>query len=62
MSTEEENSLRDRAKLEIDMCCQTLCERQVVQDYIEQLERKVYILTEQNKILKKRSNTHKEDL
>lgn len=62
MSTEEENSLRDRAKLEIDMCCQTLCERQVVQDYIEQLERKVYILTEQNKILRKRSNTHKEDL
>ena len=60
MSTEEENSLQDRAKLEIDMCCQTLCERQVVQDYIEQLEQKVYILTEQNKIL--RNRTHKENL
>ena len=56
MSIEEENSLRDRAKLEIDMCCQPLCERQVVQDYIEQLEQKVYILTEQNKILRNRTN------
>lgn len=62
MSTEEENSLQDRAKLEIDMCCQTLCEKKVVQDYINMLEKKVILLFEQNIILKKRINMYKEDL
>lgn len=41
MNTRGEKSLATRAHQQIDICCQTLCEKDVVQDYIKELEEKV---------------------
>ena len=33
-----EKSLEVRAKQQISICCKTLCEREIVEEYIEELE------------------------
>lgn len=33
-----EKSLADNAKHNIEICCETLCDKQIVQEYIKQLE------------------------
>ena len=33
-----EKCLATRAHQQIDICCETLCDKEVVQEYIEQLE------------------------
>jgi hypothetical protein len=39
MSTKEE--IRNNCYVELDMCCQTLCNKQDVYDYIKYLENKI---------------------
>lgn len=39
-----EKSLAVRAKQHISICCKTLCEREIVEEYIQQLEDKVEML------------------
>tara|TARA_R110000764_G_scaffold68463_1_gene141993 strand:- start:40 stop:246 length:207 start_codon:yes stop_codon:yes gene_type:complete len=39
-----EKSLEVRAKQHISICCKTLCEREIVEEYIQQLEDKVEML------------------
>ena len=41
MNTRGEKSLAIRAHQQIGICCETLCEKDVVQDYIKELEEKV---------------------
>jgi hypothetical protein len=41
MSTRGEKSLATRAKQNIGICCETLCDREPVQQYIKELEDKV---------------------
>lgn len=41
MSTDAENSLATRAHEELDVCCETVCEKKYVSDYIKQLEDKL---------------------
>ena len=41
MNTDAENSLAVRAHEELEVCCQTLCEKNVVFKYIKQLEDKI---------------------
>jgi tetrahydromethanopterin S-methyltransferase subunit B len=36
-----EKSLEVRAKQHISICCKTLCEREIVEEYINQLEERV---------------------
>lgn len=38
MSTKREKCLATRAHQQIGICCETLCEKEVVQEYIKQLE------------------------
>ena len=38
MSTRGEKSLATRAKQNISICCETLCDREPVEKYIKQLE------------------------
>ena len=45
MSTEDESSLAIDAKTELEMCCQTLCIKQPITDYIIHLENKILELT-----------------
>ena len=45
----EENSLAIEARHNIEICCETLCDKQIVQGYIKQLE-------EENKKLKEAVN------
>jgi len=42
-----EKCLAIRAHQQIDICCETLCDKEVVQQYIKQLEDKVLELQEQ---------------
>ena len=49
MNMKEENSLATEAKHNIEICCQTLCDKETVIDYIKQLE-------EENKNLKRQLN------
>ena len=39
--SKRDKSLAVRAKQHISICCKTLCEREVVEEYIKQLEDKV---------------------
>ena len=41
MSTDAENSLAIRAHEELNVCCETICEKKYVSDYIERLETKL---------------------
>ena len=52
MSTRGEKSLAVRAHQQIGICCETLCEKSVVQAYIHELEEKVERLERENKIFR----------
>ena len=39
-----EKSLEVRAKQHISICCKTLCEREIVEEYIQELEDKIAML------------------
>lgn len=39
MNMKREKSLADNAKHNIEICCETLCDKQVVQEYISKLEK-----------------------
>mgnify|MGYP003650690474 CR=1 FL=1 len=39
--SKREKSLAVQAKQHISICCKTLCEREIVEEYIKQLEDKV---------------------
>ena len=56
MSTRGEKSLAVRAHHQIGICCETLCEKQVVQDYIAELENKIDLLERANKVYEKLHN------
>ena len=45
----EAKSLAVRAKQHISICCKTLCEREIVEEYIKQLEDRVAELEELQK-------------
>ena len=51
MNIRKEKSLAVRAKQQLSICCETLCEKGVVQEYIDQLERKLALLEKTEKIL-----------
>ena len=44
-------SLAVRAKQQISICCKTLCEREVVEEYITQLEERIARLESDLKVL-----------
>lgn len=50
MNTRGEKSLAIRAHQQIGICCETLCEKDVVQDYIKELEEKVQKLERANEV------------
>lgn len=41
MSTRRVNSTATEAKRQLSICCETLCDKQVVQEYIKELESKI---------------------
>ncbi len=41
MNTEQEKCLATNAHHQIDICCQTLCEKDIVKNYIKYLEEKI---------------------
>lgn len=47
MSTRREKCLAIRAHQQISICCETLCDKEVVEEYIKELEDKVIELTDQ---------------
>ena len=47
MSTRREKCLATRAHQQISICCETLCDKEVVEEYIKELEEKVTELTNQ---------------
>ena len=51
MNTKEENSLEANAKHNLGICCETLCDKFVVQDYISKLEQEIIDLKATIKIL-----------
>ena len=51
MARRGEKSLEVRAKQHISICCKTLCEREVVEEYIKYLEDKVEELTFNKEVL-----------
>jgi hypothetical protein len=51
MNTKEENSLELNAKHNIDICCETLCDKSLVVEYISTLEQEVKQLKDMIKIL-----------
>ena len=53
MSTRGEKSLATRAHQQIGICCETLCEKDVVIDYIKELEEKIEKLEKANKLYDK---------
>lgn len=53
MSTRGAKSLATRAHQQIEICCQTLCDKEVVQEYIKELEEKVQKLEHENKVYQK---------
>ena len=46
-----EKCLATRAHQQIDICCETLCEKEVVQEYIKELEDKIVELEQKIKQL-----------
>jgi hypothetical protein len=53
MNIRGEKSLATNAHHQIGICCETLCEKKVVQDYITELENKVKLLEQANKVYEK---------
>ena len=47
-----ESSLADRAKRSLNICCQTLCDKELVEEYIKQLEVEVAHLRQDNENIK----------
>ena len=47
MNMRREKCLATRAHQQIDICCETLCEKDVVQEYIKELEDLVQELKEE---------------
>ena len=43
--------MADRAKRSLDICCQTLCDKELVEEYIKQLEVEVAHLRQDNENL-----------
>ena len=58
MSTRGAKSLAVRAKQQISICCETLCEKNVVEEYIKELESRIKFL-EASKILEDEHFTRK---
>lgn len=56
MSTRGEKSLATRAKQQIGICCETLCDKAVVEEYIAELESTIDTLTKANKVYEKLHN------
>ena len=56
MNTRGEKCLATRARQQIGICCETLCEKQVVIDYIKELEEQVEKLERANKLYEKLHN------
>ena len=54
MNIRGEKSLAVNAKQQISICCQTLCDREVVEKYIKELEDRIIEL--QNKINQLKDN------
>ena len=53
MNTRGEKSLAVRAHQQIGICCETLCEKDVVINYIQELEDKIEKLEKANKLYEK---------
>ena len=51
MSTRREKCLATRAHQQISICCETLCEKEVVEEYIKELENKIVELEQKIKQL-----------
>lgn len=51
MNTKDENSLEVNAKHNIDICCETLCDKTIVQNYISKLEQEISDLKDTIKLL-----------
>ena len=47
MSTRPEKSLAIRAHQQISICCETLCDKEVVEEYIKKLENRIKELEQQ---------------
>ena len=56
MSTRGEKALATRAKQQLSICCETLCDRPTVEEYIKQLEDEVERLNKANKVYEKLHN------
>lgn len=56
MSTRGEKCLATRAHQQIGICCETLCEKDVVIEYIKELENKIDLLERANKVYEKLHN------
>lgn len=54
-----ESSLADRAKRSLDICCQTLCDKGLVEEYIKQLEVEVAHLRQDNTDLTEKLKSYK---
>ena len=52
MSTRREKCLATRAHQQISICCETLCDKEVVEDYIKELEDKIIELNNKIKLIK----------
>jgi hypothetical protein len=52
MSTRREKCLATRAHQQISICCETLCDKEVVEDYIKELEDKIIELNNTIKLIK----------
>lgn len=55
-----ESSLADRAKRSLDICCQTLCDKELVEEYIKQLEIEVAHLRQDNENLEAKNKVIKD--
>jgi hypothetical protein len=53
-----EKSLADRAKQSLDICCQTLCDKELVEEYIKQLEVEIAHLRQDNENLEAKIKTY----
>jgi hypothetical protein len=59
MNTRGEKSLAIRAKQQIGICCETLCERAPVEQYIKELEEKIALYEIMYNIKKVNTNNEK---
>ena len=56
MNTRREKCLATRAHQQISICCETLCDKEVVEDYIKELEDKIVELNNTIKLIKEEVN------